>query len=450
MSRLFSILFALAYVGVSIISYAQSVRGGGTNYNAVNNIFNVKDFGARGDGSNDDRAAIQAAIDAAIHAKGKLIIPTPANYYRINGTLFFQSKKGNQAFFDVEGQGHWEQQIVYQGPSGKPAVVIIGMKGGTFTRVMVKLGDGVSNSACFEIGTADDANSTAGFSFYDCTATLNEGANNQGWRLGEIEGGNADISQILFSNCKAEGWPGPNGVGSHWPGQVGFNITGRNTLALTWIGGSALFNETAVKLEQGGSLAFHSFQTSNNGLDFHLEWANVVSLYGGRFESGKQFLKVEQMSAHPTFAVYNAIIEDYKPTTHGMMFEFRAPGTLIIDGSVITRINNDYDARMFTLSTPTSNPFGTFLIRGGKINSSDPFVTAEGWKVAVENVVSVSPDDLQSSGYFTNTDTVVSPPTETRGTFTILGAAILVLIFLIVIYLLTRKQKSTRKQKRTA
>ena len=450
MSRLPLILFAFTYVAVSMVSSAQSLRGGGTNYNEVNNIFNVKDFGAKGDGSSDDRAAIQAAIDATINAKGKLIIPTPSNYYRINGTLFFQNKNGNQAFFDVEGQGHWEQQIVYQGPSGKPAVVIIGMKGGTFTRVMVKLGDGVSNSACFEIGTTDDSNSTAGFAFYDCTATLNTGTNNQGWRLGHIEGGSADISMILFSNCKAEGWPGPEGVGSHWPGQVGFNVTGHNTLAITWVGGGTLFNETAVKLEQGGSLAFHSFQSSNNGLDFHLEWANVVSLYGGRFEAGKQFLKVDAMSAHPTFAVYNAIIEDYRPTTHGMMFEFRAPGTLIIDGTPITRINNDFDARMFTLSTPTLNPFGTFLIRGGKINSSDPFVTAEGWKVVVENVVSVSPDELQSSGYFTNISSTTEPPPQTKGTFTIFGAAILVLIFLLIIYLLTRRQKLTRKQKRTA
>ncbi|GAB3468360.1 glycosyl hydrolase family 28-related protein [Azotobacter salinestris] len=46
--------------------------------------FNVKDFGALGDGVSDDRAAIQAAIDAA-HAAGGGTVYLPAGEYRVSG-----------------------------------------------------------------------------------------------------------------------------------------------------------------------------------------------------------------------------------------------------------------------------------------------------------------------------------------------------------------------------
>lgn len=42
------------------------------------------EFGAKGDGVNDDRAAFQAAIDAAIRERLPLRIPTPPSFYRIN------------------------------------------------------------------------------------------------------------------------------------------------------------------------------------------------------------------------------------------------------------------------------------------------------------------------------------------------------------------------------
>ncbi|MFC0708345.1 glycosyl hydrolase family 28-related protein, partial [Azorhizophilus paspali] len=47
--------------------------------------YNVKDFGALGDGVSDDRAAIQAAIDAAYAAGGGTVY-LPAGEYRVSPT----------------------------------------------------------------------------------------------------------------------------------------------------------------------------------------------------------------------------------------------------------------------------------------------------------------------------------------------------------------------------
>lgn len=50
-------------------------------------VFNVLDYGATGDGSTDDWAAIQAAIDAAQPTKGAVYLPAPSSKYAISKPL---------------------------------------------------------------------------------------------------------------------------------------------------------------------------------------------------------------------------------------------------------------------------------------------------------------------------------------------------------------------------
>ena len=70
------------------ISAATSKPSGGTarSFTSRNgDVFNVKDYGALGDGSTNDITAIGNAIDAAITARGKLYFP--AGVYVINNTI---------------------------------------------------------------------------------------------------------------------------------------------------------------------------------------------------------------------------------------------------------------------------------------------------------------------------------------------------------------------------
>ena len=61
------------------------------NLKGVGNVFNVMDFGAKGDGASDDTAAIQTAINAAsstgVDGGGSAILFFPPGDYRISDTL---------------------------------------------------------------------------------------------------------------------------------------------------------------------------------------------------------------------------------------------------------------------------------------------------------------------------------------------------------------------------
>jgi len=50
-------------------------------------LYNVKDFGALGDGETDDTAAIQAAVNAAAAAKAGIFFPPTATSYKVNSAL---------------------------------------------------------------------------------------------------------------------------------------------------------------------------------------------------------------------------------------------------------------------------------------------------------------------------------------------------------------------------
>lgn len=69
-------------------------------------VFNVKAYGAVGDGSADDTAAIQDAIDDAVLARGAVYIPSAGynKYYKHTG-LAVNLNTSNQAYFRMIGDG---------------------------------------------------------------------------------------------------------------------------------------------------------------------------------------------------------------------------------------------------------------------------------------------------------------------------------------------------------
>lgn len=76
-----------APTGASLIGYINPISGatGGMLQDVLQRIISVMDFGAKGDGTTDDTAAIQAAINAC--DIGKLLLYFPARTYRVSAAL---------------------------------------------------------------------------------------------------------------------------------------------------------------------------------------------------------------------------------------------------------------------------------------------------------------------------------------------------------------------------
>ncbi len=70
-------------------------------------IYNVRDYGAKGNGDADDTAAFQAALDDA--AKNGGTVWVPAGRYNITKTLFKKSK------VSLKGEGMWVSTLVWAG-----------------------------------------------------------------------------------------------------------------------------------------------------------------------------------------------------------------------------------------------------------------------------------------------------------------------------------------------
>lgn len=85
------------------------ISGGGIPTGLVStariNVYNVKDYGAIGDGTADDTAAIQAAINAAQLANGGTVF-VPAGLYKVTSTLTITS--GRVVLQGVTRAGDWD------------------------------------------------------------------------------------------------------------------------------------------------------------------------------------------------------------------------------------------------------------------------------------------------------------------------------------------------------
>lgn len=178
---------------------------------------------AKGDGTTDDTAAFQAAINAA--RGGKLFIPEPASYYKITDTLTIApAGSDTQVFLDMESIGR-NGSIRFSGVN-KPLFAVKGWKYSTIKGVKPSTENTAKNAVIWDIDADADKASTSGLIFEDCLNSFGTGGQNIGWRFGK-SGGNYDFSALHFRGCFNNGTDGANG-------DVGFHNMSQNGLAWVW------------------------------------------------------------------------------------------------------------------------------------------------------------------------------------------------------------------------
>lgn len=369
--------------------------GGGGSDNAVNKVFNVVAYGAKGDGVTDDWQAIQNALNAAIDAKGKLLIPPPPVRYRINRTL---EASRDQFWLYVEMQARRGQGIVYMGPSGGAAIRINGQKGGEWRGIEAKIGDdspagqAIINSSVIEITAEGSASSTAGWSMYDCTFELNKGTGNVGVKVGRVANNN-DISQIHFNNVTVWGSGAANG--NSIAGQDGYLIgTATNICQLAWYGGGLNFLDHGIHLTFGTGFSVFGLGGSQNNIDFYFEFPSPWTIIPNRFESGKQHI-VQKGGGYASIVEIGALVADYRPPT-GRLFDMQTTCSLVLDGLKVEKTT--FDQRCIYLGGGSG--LGTLRVENGawRVTSSDLLTveTPGRWSVRTTDVGKFDGDKVTS------------------------------------------------------
>jgi hypothetical protein len=161
--------------GVGAIGVGAAATGSDGGSAAAGGQFDVRDFGATGDGSTDDTAHLQKAIDAARTAGGIVYFP-PGTYLTRRLTLY--------------------SRVHLRGPGGDAAVLKLAP--GTNTAIL--------ESDRFEQeSAAQSTGGISGFSIRDLALDGNRGQDNPIGSGLRIYGYGYELSEVIAANCGADG-----------------------------------------------------------------------------------------------------------------------------------------------------------------------------------------------------------------------------------------------------
>lgn len=367
-------------------------------------VYFVENYGAVGNGSNDDTNAFQAAINAANQANGLVSWAPAPVYWNIKNTLNIIPLTGrNQVWMDIAGFGSL-QQMNYTGPGGRPVFKIIGLKNSSIENVKIGIAAGITGVQIFDIVTTSAANSSTGVTFRNFYLSLGNGQDNIGVRTGFQSPG--DISNYNFENVSIYG-TGQFNTASVTSGQYGYQNLGSNTLSMAWQGGfvagcdRAYSNITRDGLVRGnGACLFSGFGGSHNNEDFVFAWEQTYTIEGGRFEHGNRFIRVTANGAFSHVTAKNVTVHQYSGV-NGNLIEIAGQCSMVVENSTLANVEGTKYSNPINISSGGS--YGVLRVEGCSF-TSDVVYTKTGnsqFDIHVEGNVKLR-DKWQSSGLFAN------------------------------------------------
>jgi hypothetical protein len=160
---------------------------------------NVKDFGAIGNGTTDDTAAVQAALDAASVANTRLFFP--AGIYRITSTLtYVRTSTGFALTMEgtSRGRGPTGSVLQWRGPAGGTLMKIQGANSLVISRLLFD-GSSLADNLIYFFNDMG-ANSSSGIHIRDSQfAAGRRTSKSTGIRFGSFN--NYQVSEVVIDGC---------------------------------------------------------------------------------------------------------------------------------------------------------------------------------------------------------------------------------------------------------
>lgn len=392
--------------------WATPATGSGSG---VSGWFDVTAYGATGNGSTDDTASIQSAVNAALLRPGATVYfppPPSGGTYIVTDTikLYNAASSQNQYHVNILANLPWNG-ITYTGASNKIVFDSRGLKYSTITGLNVTVQGSMTNIVVWnlDVGVFGSVNytSTGENDFNNCYFSVNGSATLIGWRL-SYSSNSADISQVAWRNCNIFGDQG-TAAGSRT--SIGWQSCGSNTLNISFYSCSMAFcsagwttipGSGAAGTGGGDSMYFYGCGGSYNDIDFQLKTTGNYLISGGRWEVGRQLLSCPQGGGYTGLltVTMNAVeIETYTPPS-GKLIDIGSSCILNMTGCVLHLISVAATAALITVAQGASG-FGSVLLSGCSVpdTAPNPFITTTGgtWVTHARSCVRVSTSNLSLS-----------------------------------------------------
>ena len=358
-NRYISILLALASVAVMVLPERLLASQSDEFVGPFKSWLNVKSFGAQGDGSADDTAAIQNALNTVGLSGKSPVLYFPSGTYIVSNTIGLYGGIN----ISLVGQDPSNTIIRWNGPSGGTLLHIDGVAYSHFMRLAID----ASSLASVGVEQCNDGQAVSGRGSYFDTGNeysdmIFEGATGFGLRAGQC-GNGASEGTIIRSQFIKNG--------------VGFETVNANTLDW-WIWYSTFLNNGVGATNIAGAYhVYNSLFENSSFADVHMHnvgnfnYRGNTSINSGYFLFGDYYYT----NGTPTIMEANQV---FNPTNSGGLaaWEGTAGALTMIDNILTT-------PSMFAACKPSANNIGAgCAVTSGDQNGADMFSVGNIYTIA--------------------------------------------------------------------
>lgn len=287
----------------------------------------VKDFGAVGDGTTDDTAAIQAAINYGLSIGGVVLFPA-GNYVISSSLQAYSTSFARGVSLIGDNSGFQLTQLLWKGnAASSPVIDLRGVSWSTIANISITSPNLTTYPYLggIQIRSAQNYSSgpgSSGITINNCIILGGTGANSFGVRIGENNEQGPQVSEIFCNHVVVIG----NNVTQYgwWVNAAGNakDMTFTNCGATECTVAGVYYSANAV----GGWCLWNSFGGGSHACDFKVAGNGNLQVIGGGSEGSKKVLIQTGVGSNPASTYFYGYQAEGLTTSDTFFIEVGASG----------------------------------------------------------------------------------------------------------------------------